>query len=120
VSTLAGLVQLGDLDLLAHELERSDSRQRLRKLGFSLDGIPRLAAVREKVARAIDPRWVTAYERARHRYGRGIAAVRERVCLGCFVTLPTSAARPSGESAGGEVTGAPGMCASCARVLYWS
>jgi predicted nucleic acid-binding Zn-ribbon protein len=120
VSTLAGLVQLGDLDLLAHELEGSSSRQRLRKLGFSLDGIPRLAAVREKVARAIDPRWMTAYERARHRYGRGIAAVRERVCLGCFVTLPTSAARPSGETEGGEVIGTPGVCASCARVLYWS
>jgi len=119
VSALAGLVLLGDLDLLAHELEGADSRQRLRKLGFPIDGLPRLAAAREKVARAIDPRWMTAYERARHRYGRGIAAVRDRVCLGCFVTLPTSAARPAGDAAG-EVTGTPGLCASCARVLYWS
>ena len=119
MSALAGLVLLGDLDLLGHELEDPDSRQRLRKLGFTLDGLPRLAATREKVARGVDARWITSYERARQRYGRGIAAVRERVCLGCFVTLPTSAARPAGD-AGGEVTGTPGLCASCARVLYWS
>jgi len=120
MSALAALVLLGDLDLLSHELAGSDSRQRLRKLGFSLDGAARLPAVRDKVARAVDPRWITSYERARQRYGRGIAAVRERVCLGCFVTLPTSAARPTADSAAGEVTGTPGLCASCARVLYWS
>jgi len=123
VSALAGLVLLGDLDLLARELEGADSRQRLRKLGFALDGLPRLAAARERVARAVEPRWMTSYERARQRYGRGIAAVRDRVCLGCFVTLPTSAARPAAggaDGAAGEVTGPPGLCASCGRILYWS
>jgi predicted nucleic acid-binding Zn-ribbon protein len=120
VSALAGLVLLGDLDLLAHELDGVESRQRLRKLGFALEGQLRLAAARERIARAIEPRWMNAYERARQRYGRGIAAVRERVCLGCFVTLPTSAARPVAEGAGGEVTGSPGLCASCGRILYWS
>ena len=95
MSALSGLVLLGDLDLLAREVELADSRQQLRKLGFVLDGVARIAAAREKVARTIEPRWMTSYERARQRYGRGIAAVRERVCLGCFVTLPTSAARPA-------------------------
>ena len=122
MSALAGLVLLGDLDLLARELEGADSRHRLRKLGFALDGTLRLAATRDKVARTIEPRWMTSYERARQRYGRGIAAVRERVCLGCFVTLPTSAARAPAvdlDGPAGEVTGTPGLCASCGRVLYW-
>lgn len=120
MSVLAGLVLLGDLDLLARELDAADSRQRLRKLGFSLEGAARLPAAREKVARTVEPRWITSYERARQRYGRGIAAVRERVCLGCFVTLPTSAARPAADGEGVEVAGPPGLCASCGRVLYWS
>lgn len=120
MSVLEGLVMLGDLDLLGHELDEAESRQRLRKLGFALDGHPRLAAARERMARAIDPRWMTSYERARQRYGRGIAVVRERVCLGCFVTLPTSAARPAVESGAAEITGAPALCASCGRILYWS
>ena len=93
MSALAGLVLLGDLDLLLREVEATGSRQRLRKLGFVLDGVPKLVATRERLARGIEPRWMVGYERARQRYGRGIAVVRDRVCLGCFVTLPTSATR---------------------------
>jgi predicted nucleic acid-binding Zn-ribbon protein len=119
VSALAGLVLLGDVDLLLREVEADGSRQRLRKLGFVLDGVPRLVAARERLARAIDRRWMVGYERARQRYGRGIAAVRDRVCLGCFVTLPTSASRPAAEARDAEVNGAPGLCASCGRILYW-
>lgn len=120
MSVLADLVLLGDVDLLLREVEAGGARQRLRKLGFVLDGVPRLVAARDRLARAIDRRWMVGYERARQRYGRGIAAVRERVCLGCFVTLPTSAARPVAETRAAEITGAPGLCASCGRILYWS
>ena len=77
MTSLAGLVLLGDVDLLLRELEAPGSRQRLRKLGFVLDGVPKLIAARDRLARAIDHRWMVGYERARQRYGRGIAAVRE-------------------------------------------
>ena len=120
MTALAGLVLLGDLDLLLREVEAAGSRQRLRKLGFVLDGVPKLTAARERIARGIERRWMVAYERARQRYGRGIAAVRERVCLGCFVTLPTSAARPVADTGPSDIAGAPGLCASCGRILYWS
>jgi len=120
MTALADLVLLGDLDLLLREVEAAGSRQRLRKLGFAVDGVPRITAARERLARGIERRWMFGYERARQRYGRGIAAVRERVCLGCFVTLPTSAARPAAEAGAPEVMGAPGLCASCGRILYWS
>jgi predicted nucleic acid-binding Zn-ribbon protein len=119
VTALAGLVLLGDLDLLLREVEAPASRQRLRKLGFTLDGLPRLAAAREKLVHAIERRWIVGYERARQRYGRGIAAVRDRVCLGCFVTLPTSGVRPVAEPGGPEIAGPPAVCASCGRILYW-
>lgn len=113
MTALAQLVHLGDLDLLLREARDEASRVRLRKLGFELGGLDRLAAARARFAAAIERRWVVMYERARQRYGRGVAAVRERVCQGCFVTLPTSAAFRPGT---GET---PGLCASCGRVLFW-
>ena len=114
MTALAQLIHLGDVDLLLREVRDAASGLRLRKLGFELRGQSRLEAARERLAAAIERRWMVAYERARLRYGRGIAAVRERVCLGCFVTLPTSAAcRPGG----GET---PGLCQSCGRVLFWT
>ncbi len=114
MTALAQLVHLGDLDLLLHEVHDAASRLRLRKLGFELMGVAKLEAARERLAAAIERRWMVPYERARQRYGRGVAAARERVCLGCFVTLPTSAASRPGASE------TPGLCASCGRVLFWS
>ena len=113
MTTLGQLVHLGDLDLLLGEVRNEASRLRLRKLGFELAGLDRLGSARERLAAAIERRWMVMYERARQRYGRGVAAVRERVCQGCFVTLPTSAASQPGA---GET---PGLCASCGRVLFW-
>lgn len=113
MTALGQLVHLGDLDLLLHEARDEASRVRLRKLGFGLDGLDRLAAARARFAGTIERRWVVMYERARHRYGRGVAAVRERVCQGCFVTLPTSAANRPGAAE------TPGLCESCCRVLFW-
>jgi len=112
VTVLARLVRLGDVDLLLHEARDEPSRVRLRKLGFQLGELQGLEAARATLAAAVAPRWLAIYERARHRYGVGVVPVRERVCQGCFVTLPTSAAsRP-------ETQGAPGLCECCGRVLF--
>ena len=58
----------------------------------------------------MEPRALLAYERARLRYGRGMTAVRERACQGCFIKLPTAAAPGQGSVR---------TCESCGRVLYW-
>jgi predicted nucleic acid-binding Zn-ribbon protein len=107
------MVLLGDVDLLLQELAEPGARSRLTKWGYDLAGLPRLTAARERLAAAADKRWIGGYERVRARYGRAIAAVRERVCLGCFVTLPTSAAPRPASSA------TLGLCQSCGRLLYW-
>lgn len=113
MTALTQVVHLSDLDLLLREVRDPDSRARLRKLGFDLGGLPRLEAARARLAAGMERRWIVLYERARRRYGRAVAAVRDRVCQGCFVTLPTSAApRPgSGDSFG--------LCESCGRILFW-
>ncbi len=112
-SPLAAVVLLSDLDALIREAQDEKARARLRKLGFSLDGLPRLLTARSRLAEATDRRWIYAYERVWQRYGRGVAAVRERVCSGCFMTLPTIA-RPRVESSALQ------LCESCGRILYWT
>ncbi|MBI1796898.1 MAG: hypothetical protein HY076_03420 [Candidatus Eisenbacteria bacterium] len=111
MSGAARLVHLTDLDLLIGEASDRDGRARLGKLGFDLAGLARLEAARARLAAQIEHRWIVLYDRARRRYGRGMTAVRDRVCQGCFVTLPTSAgSRPEAD--------ALALCASCGRLLY--
>jgi len=113
LSSMASAVLLADLDVLIREAQDPVSRARLRKLGFPLEGLSRIVAARDRLAESMDRRWTLAYERARHRYGRAVVAVRDRVCSGCFVTLP-SVARPRGAEEALHV------CESCGRILYWT
>ncbi len=105
------LLQLHDLDLLLREVGDGPGRARLRKLGFGLEETAELERARARLLASVDRRWRSHYERARERYGRALVAVRDRVCLGCFMSLPTSAA----PGAGGVLT----LCESCGRILYW-
>jgi predicted nucleic acid-binding Zn-ribbon protein len=114
MTTLHSVVLLSDLDGMLREAQSAPARMRLKKLGFELEGWPRIATLRSRMAETVDRRWLFAYERARGRYGRGVAAVRERVCSGCFVTLPTTARPRNGE------TTALHICESCGRILYWT
>jgi predicted nucleic acid-binding Zn-ribbon protein len=108
------VVLLADTDALIREAQSAESRTRLKKLGFRLDGLPRVETARARLVESIDRRWMLAYERARHRYGRAVAAVRDRVCSGCFVTLPTTARPRDGDA------GSLQVCESCGRILYWA
>jgi len=107
------LLHLCDVDALVHELTNPGSARSLRRLGVSIQAPARLAALRTRVAATVDARWLSLYDRARSRYGRGLAAVRERVCTGCFVTLPATARRPAGGEHG-VLT-----CQGCGRLLFW-
>jgi hypothetical protein len=109
---LSCAVLLSDIDALLGEVGLGDGRTRLRKLGFALDGLPRLAHARAKLVETMDRRWALVYERAHRRYGRAVAAVRDHVCTGCFVTLPGTARPRDGEMLH--------VCVSCGRILYWT
>ena len=109
------LLQLNDVDALLHELEDPLHQSRLRKLGFAVGTAERLHPIHARLAAWVDARWLGIYDRARVRYGRGLATVRERVCTGCFLTLPTTARRPGAEEQGIRIT----TCQGCARILIW-
>jgi hypothetical protein len=106
------ILELHDLDQLLELARDPACRERLGRLGFTFDGLPSLERERTRLVSAVDPRWVGNYERSLARYGRGINLVRDRVCQGCFVTLPTSAAPPVHESG-------IHLCEGCGRLLYW-
>jgi predicted nucleic acid-binding Zn-ribbon protein len=111
VSEVGTLLQLHDLDLLLSEVRDGRSRARLRKLGFEIHEPTPLERARERLLAAIDRRWLNHYERAVRRYGRAMTVVRDRVCQGCFITLPTSISPGTDKS----LT----LCESCGRILYW-
>lgn len=107
------MLELHDLDQLLVLLADEPSVVGLRRIGFSLGSCAALERERAKLAAGLDRRWLGWYERSLGRYGRGLTLVRERVCQGCFVTLPTSAALPPGE-------GHLHLCENCGRLLYWA
>ncbi len=106
----ATMIHLHDLDLLLEQARDPAIRLRARGLGFDLSGLPALERARDQLHARLDRRWLNVYERAQRRYGRAVATVRDRVCQGCFITLPTSAT-PTPEGLG--------VCESCGRLLYW-
>ena len=76
MTTLESVVHLSDVDLLIREAQSPGSRARLKKLGFGVEGLPRIGVLRAKLAETIEKRWLVVYERTRQRYGRAVAAVR--------------------------------------------
>jgi hypothetical protein len=107
------LALLHDVDLVIGEFQAPPTHAHLRRLGLEAHGLPKVIAARAKLASQIDPRWMATYERIRARYGRGMVAVRQRVCTGCFVTLPPTA-RPL------ESREEPPICQGCGRLLHWA
>jgi predicted nucleic acid-binding Zn-ribbon protein len=107
------LVRLHDLDMLLKDARDAQSQAALRKMGFKMEGMEALERARAELAATIERRWLVLYERVFRRHGRAVVPVKDRVCLGCFVTLPTSALPPPADS------DAVSVCESCSRILYW-
>lgn len=112
MSDVTGILTLQDLQLLEEELGDAPGRNRLRKLGLALEPHPALARARSRWDGTVDRRWLSLYQRACRRYGRGVTNVRERVCQGCHITLPTALSPTAPDS----LT----VCESCGRLLYWA
>ena len=109
--SVGAILRLHDLDLMASEARDAESRARLKKSGFPPAETLALEHARALLLSNIDRRWLSHYERAMRRYGKAVAVVRDRVCQGCFITLPTSISPGTAVS----LT----LCESCGRILYW-
>ncbi|MFH0777415.1 MAG: C4-type zinc ribbon domain-containing protein [Candidatus Eisenbacteria bacterium] len=111
--TLRFLVALQDLDLMIREAADPESKGEEENLGFKLRNLETLQTARGKLAEETGAKWLGLYERVSRRYGRAVVPVQGRVCLGCFMTLPTSVVPRKLEDS--EIT----LCENCGRILYW-
>ena len=106
------LVALQDLDLMIKEAKDADMSTEIKQMGFKLDGIAELHEARANLSKRIKPQLLNRYERLAKSYGRAIVPVTGNLCLGCFVTLPTS--YPSLKSKDSFLS-----CENCGRILYF-
>jgi predicted nucleic acid-binding Zn-ribbon protein len=107
------LVALQDLDLMIREAEDSDTSSEMKQMGFKLEGIEELQKARTILAKRIRPQLLNRYERLSKSYGRAVVPVTTNLCLGCFVTLPTS--YPSLKTKNTMLN-----CENCGRILYFA
>lgn len=110
--SIRAVLELYDLDMLREMALEPQRMAKLRRAGYAVDGEKLLDRERVRLAGLIERRWLSLYDRSHARYGRGITLVRDRVCQGCYMTLPMSAAPAPGESL-------LHLCESCGRLLYW-
>jgi len=110
-SQLLALVALQDLDLMIREAKDPERANQEEELGFEIKGVEKLEKTRERLAKQIDERLLQTYERMARRFTRVVVPVEGRVCLGCFMGLPTAAKR-NAEPRTIE------NCENCGRILY--
>jgi len=110
-SQLQALVALQDLDLMIREAKDPERVTQEQELGFELHGVDKLEKTRERLAKQIDEGLLRVYERMSRRFTRVVVPLEGKVCLGCFMGLPTASKR----------TAEPGTienCENCGRILY--
>jgi len=110
---LQALVALQDLDFMIREAKDPRRANQEEQLGFPLGGVQKLEKTRERLAKQIDDRLLQTYERMSRRYGgRVVVPVEGKVCLGCFMGLPTATSNKTRDPATVE------NCENCGRILY--
>ncbi|MBN1154050.1 hypothetical protein JXB12_03935 [candidate division KSB1 bacterium] len=105
--TLELLIVLQDLDMMIEEISE------VKRLGFNADGEDDLLQVREDLRHRIPVSLLYHYDRLKKRYKRAIVPVKDNICLGCLIKIP------SGISASGRSDSEIYFCEGCGRILYW-
>jgi predicted nucleic acid-binding Zn-ribbon protein len=101
------LVALQDIDIMIHDIED------VKQIGFDVQGIEKLEEARNELVTKISKPLLFNYEKLKNRYKRSIVPVKDDICLGCFMRIPTSLFT-RGRSDQEVIT-----CEGCGRILYW-
>ncbi len=105
------LVALQDLDIMIKEVEEKKTSDKLKNMGFQLDGLEELQKARAKLAGKIPKALRNRYEKLAGHYSMAIIPVTDNRCLGCFSKLPTSFFSSAYSS---ELL----TCENCGRLLF--
>jgi len=105
------LVALQNLDIMIREAKAGQEQE----LGFKVQNLDVLLESRKKLAQKIPDQDLVVYERIaqRYEYVTAVVPVQDRICLGCFMGLPTAAVRVGPDS------DMLLLCENCGRILYW-
>ncbi|TDI81935.1 MAG: hypothetical protein E2O79_07130 [Caldithrix sp.] len=101
------LVALQDLDVMITDIDE------VKQIGFRVGGKEKLKEARSQLAEKLSKPLLYNYENLRKRYKRAIIPVKDDICLGCFMRIPTSLIT-RGRSDQDVIN-----CEGCGRVLYW-
>ncbi len=101
------LVALQDLDIMLRDIEDVSA------LGFDVKGKEKLQEARDELVKKISKPLLSNYNMLKKRYKRSIVPVKDDVCLGCFMRIPTSL-YTRGRSDKEVIN-----CEGCGRILYW-
>ncbi|MCH9008251.1 hypothetical protein IIA29_09645 [candidate division KSB1 bacterium] len=98
---------LQDLDVMILDAEE------VKQLGFKVAGKDKLEKAQQELTLKIDKPLLFNYEKLKKRYKRAIVPVKDDVCLGCFMRVPTQLIT-RGRSDQQVIN-----CEGCGRILYW-
>jgi len=101
------LVALQDLDIMIKDIED------VKQIGFQVKGRKTLQEARDALVKKINKPFLYNYEKLKTRYKRSIVPVKDDVCLGCFMRIPT-VLFTRGRSDKEVIS-----CEGCGRILYW-
>lgn len=107
---LQKLVLLQDIEANIREAE--EQGEKLKEMGFNLDGLAKLKEKAEAMAGEIDHRHLGYYRRLTKRFGHAVVPVIDNLCTGCFANIPASFVSATNENLIQK-------CENCGRILYW-
>ncbi len=107
------LATLQDLELQIREAKDPATKEKEESLGFVIQGLEKLEAKRDQLLAKIPSADLRHYQRIRRRHERAVVLVIDKICHGCFQTLPTSRTRTVSDR------GPLPTCESCGRILLW-
>lgn len=107
---LQKLVLLQDIEANIREAE--EQGEKLKEMGFNLDGLAKLKEKSESMAGEIDHRHLGYYRRLTKRFGHAVVPVIDNLCTGCFANIPASFVSATNENLIQK-------CENCGRILYW-